>query len=142
MDIEGQKALVLGMGRVGPIGCPVRDGRTSPSFNGRQVSQNGGPDAFLGEHRIFPAGDHEPILASQAEAQPGAVLDLIALVLHEQEKVPQVVGVLDGLPQIRLQHTAEGGLPLGAAEPFHVTYCLGRFPLHDNRETVLPAQPV
>ena len=68
--------------------------------------------------------------------------DLIALVLHEQEEVPQVVGVLDGLPQIRLQQTAEGGLILGLAEPLNVTHRFGRFPTHDNREPVFQAQPV
>ena len=68
--------------------------------------------------------------------------DLIAPVLHEQKEVSQVVGVLNGLPQLRLQHAAEGGLPLGSAEPFYVAYCLGRFPLHDYRETMLSTQPV
>ena len=54
----------------------------------------------------------------------------------------QVVGILDGLPQIRLQQTAEGGLTSGLAEPFNVAHRFGGFPLHDYRETMLPAQPV
>ena len=70
------------------------------------------------------------------------MLYLIPLVLHDEEEVADVVGVLYGLPQIRLQHAAEGGLPLGSAEPFYVAYCLGRFPLHDYRETMLSTQPV
>ena len=142
MDIEGQKALVLGMGRVGPIGWPGQDGRPPPGFNGGQVPLDGGPDALLGEQWIFPAGYHKAFLSPQAEAQPVPMADLIALVLHEQEEVPQVVGVLDGLPQIRLQQTAEGGTALGLAEPLDVAHRLGRFPPHDNREPMFPAQPV
>ena len=70
--------------------------------------------------QIFPAGDHEPLLASQPEAQPGAVPDLIAPVLHEQKEVSQVVGVLNGLPQIRLQHCPEGGLAPALPQPLNV----------------------
>ena len=68
--------------------------------------------------------------------------DLPALVFHEHKEVAQVVGVLDGRPQVRLQHGAEGGLALGLAEPFNVTHRLGRLALHDHGQPVLPAQPV
>ena len=32
--------------------------------------------------------------------------------LHNEEEVADIVGVLYGLPEIRLQHGAEGGLAL------------------------------
>ena len=142
MNIESQKALVLGMGCVGSIDCPGQDGRPPPRFDGRQVPLDGGTDALLREQWIFPAGNEKTFLSPQAEAQPVPVADLIALVLHEQEEVAQIVCVLDGLPQIRLQHTAESGLILGPAEPFDVTYRFGGFPPHDHREAMFPAQPV
>ena len=42
------------------------------------------------------------LLSPQAEAQAGSPwLDLIALVLHEQEEVAEVVGVRDGGPADR-----------------------------------------
>ena len=98
-----------------------------------QAALDGRPDALLGEQRIFPAWVHEPILATQAEAQAVAVADFPALVFHEHEEVPQVVGVLNGRPQVRLQHGAEGGLALGLAEPLDVADRLARTALHDDR---------
>ena len=70
------------------------------------------------------------------------MLDLIPLVLHDEEEVANVVGVLYGLPQIRLQHCPEGGLTLVLPQPLDVTDRLFSLALHDNGQAVLPAQPV
>ena len=68
--------------------------------------------------------------------------DLPALVFHEQEEVAQVVGVLDGVPQVRLQHGAEGGLSPGLPEPLRITDRPGPLALQDNGQAVFPAQAV
>ena len=68
--------------------------------------------------------------------------DLPAHVLHEHKEVAQVVGVLDGRPQVRLQHGAEGGLALALPQPFDIADGLGGSPLHDDRQAVLPAEAV
>ena len=68
--------------------------------------------------------------------------DLPAHVLHEHKEVAQVVGVLDGRPQVRLQHGTEGGLALALPQPFDVADGLGGSALHDNRQAVLPAETV
>ena len=47
-------------------------------------------------------------------------MDLIAPMLHKKEKVTEIVGILDGIAQVRLQHGAERWLPFGLAEPFDV----------------------
>ena len=61
------------------------------------------------------------------------MLDLISLVLHDEEEVTDVVGILDSLPQICLQHGTEGGLPLGLAQPLNVADRPSRHALHDDR---------
>ena len=68
--------------------------------------------------------------------------DLPAHVLHEHEEVAQVVGVLDGRPQVRLQHGPEGGLALAPPQPFDVTDGLGGSSLHDDRQPMFPAETV
>ena len=70
------------------------------------------------------------------------MMDLIPLMLHEQEEVAEVVGVPDSIPQICLQHGAEGGLPFGLAQPLDVADRPGRLVLHDDGQSMLPAEPV
>ena len=70
------------------------------------------------------------------------MLDLISLVLHDEEEVTDVVGILDSLPQICLQHGAEGGLAPALPQPLDVTDRLFSLALHDNGQAVFPAQPV
>ena len=70
------------------------------------------------------------------------MMDLIPLMLHEQKEVAEVVGVPDGIPQICLQHGAEGGLPFGLPQPFHIADGFGRLSRHDNGQAMLPAEPV
>ena len=70
------------------------------------------------------------------------MLDLPALVFHEQEEVAQVVGVLDGVPQVRLQHGAEGELAPGLPEPLRIADRPGPLALQDDGQAMFPAQPV
>ena len=111
-------------------------------LDSRQISLNRRPDAVLREQRILSAWDHEPLLAPQPEAETVPVADLPAHVLHEHKEVSRVVGVLDGGPQVCLQHGAEGGLALALPQPFDVADGLGRLSLHDDGQAMLPAEPV
>ena len=132
MDIEGKKTAVSGMLPIWLIRQTRRQDRTQPRFDLFQVALDGSTDSVLCEQRISPAGVLESLLSTQAEAEPAAMMDLIPLMLHEQEEVAEVVGVPDGIPQIRLQHGAEGGLPLGLAQPLNVADRPGRRALHDD----------
>ena len=86
VDIQGQKAGILWVLLVGTVLRPGQDRRAAAHFNGRQIALDCGPDAVLREQSIFPAGDHEPLLPPQSEAQAVPVADLIAHVLHEQRQ--------------------------------------------------------
>ena len=70
------------------------------------------------------------------------MVDFPAHVLHEHEEVARVVGVLNGRPQVRLQHGAEGGLALALPQLFDVTDGLGGLVLHNYGQSMLPAQPI
>ena|GEM_PF-4590611 len=70
------------------------------------------------------------------------MLDLISLVLHDEEEVTDIVGILYGLPQIRLQHCPEGGLAPALPQPLNVADGLICFSLHDDGQAMFPAQPV
>ena len=144
VDVQGHESgVLLGVApAVRLIAGPVDNRRTSAGGNLIQIPRNGGADAVLGEQRILPAWYHEPLLPFEAKAEACAVLDLIPLVLHDEEEVANVVGVLYGLPQIRLQHCPEGGLTLVLPQPLDVTDRLFSLALHDNGQAVLPAQPV
>ena len=142
MDIEGEKTAVSGMLPVRLIRRPRRQDRPQSRFDLFQVALDGGADTILREQRISPAGVLISILPPQAEAEPAAMMDLIPLMLHEQEEVAEVVGVPDGIPQICLQHGTEGGLPLGLAQPLNVADRPGRRALHDDGQSMLPAEPV
>lgn len=121
---------------------PVDDGRTAAGSDLIQIPRNGGADAVLGEPRILPAGDHKAFLSFETKAEMCAVLDLIPLVFHDEEEVADVVGVLDGLPQIRLQHGAEGGLSLALPQPLNVAHSLFSLAFNNDGQAVFPAQPV
>ena len=144
VDVQRHKSgVLLGVTpAVRLIPWPVEDGRTVPGGDLVQVPFNGGADAVLGEQRIFPAGDHKPLLPFETEAEAIPVSDLIPFVLHDEEEVADVVGVLYGLPQIRLQHCPEGGLAFALPQPLDVTDRLFSVALHDDGQAVLPAQPV
>ena len=142
MNIEGKKTAVSGILPVRLIRRPRRQDRTQPRFDLFQVALDGSTDTVLCEQRISSAGVLETILSPQAETEPAAMMDLIPLMLHEQEEVAEVIGVPDGIPQICLQHGTEGGLPLGLAQPLNVADRPGRRALHDDGQSMLPAEPV
>ena len=48
------------------------------------------------------------------------MVNLVALMLHEQEKVTEIVGICNCVTQVRFQHGTERRLPFGLAEPFNV----------------------
>ena len=142
MDIEGKKTAVSGMLPVRLIRQPRRQDRPQSRFDLFQVALDGSTDSVLCEQRISPAGVLKSLLSTQAETEPAAMMDLIPLMLHEQEEVAEVVGVPDSIPQICLQHGAEGGLPFGLAQPLDVADRPGRLALHDDGQSMLPAEPV
>ena len=142
MDIEGKKTAVSGMLPVRLIRRPRRQDRPQPRFDLFQVALDGSTDSVLCEQRISPAGVLKSLLSTQAETEPAAMMDLIPLMLHEQEEVAEVIGVPDGIPQICLQQGTEGGLPLGLAQPLNVADRPGRCALHDDGQSILPAEPV
>ena len=142
MDIEGKKTAVSGMLPVRLIRQPRRQDRPQSRFDLFQVALDGSTDSVLCEQRISPAGVLKSLLSTQAETEPAAMMDLIPLMLHEQEEVAEVVGVPDGIPQICLQHGTEGGLPLGLAQPLNVADRPGRRALHDDGQSMLPAESV
>ena len=142
MDIEGEKTAVSGMLLVRLICRQRRQDRPQPRFDLFQVALDGSTDSVLCEQRISPAGVLVSILPPQAKTEPAAMMDLIPLMLHEQEEVAEVVGVPDGVMQICLQHGTEGGLPPGLAQPLNVADRPGRRALHDDGQSMLPAEPV
>ena len=113
-----------------------------PGLDFLQIAQDRGPNAVLGEQRIFPAWVHEPFLTPQTEAHTIAMVNLVPHMLYQHKEVTQVVGVLDSCPQVILQHGAEGGLAPGLAQPFDIADRLGGLALHDDGQPMLPAQPV
>ena len=70
--------------------------------------------AFLRSGYIYRSCPRKP------ETEPVAVVDLVALMLHEQEKVAEIVRVGNRVAQVRFQHGAERRLTFGLAEPFNV----------------------
>ena len=142
MDIEGKKTAVSGMLPIWLIRQTRRQDRTQSRFDLFQVALDGSTDSVLCEQRISSARVLKSLLPPQAEAEPAAMMDLIPLMLHEQEEVAEVVGIPDGIPQICLQQGAEGGLPPGLAQPLNVADRPGRRALHDDGQSMLPAEPV
>ena len=142
MDIEGQKAAVLRVLLIRLIPGPGDHRRPPARFDLRKVAPDCRPDTLLREQRVPSAGILEAILAPQAKSQPASMMDLIAHVFHQQEEMTQVVGVLDGGSKVRLQQGAEGGLPLGLPQPFHIADRLRRFPGQEDGQAVRPAEPV
>ena len=103
---------------------------------------NSSTDTILREQRIASAGILESLLSPQTKTQPITVADLISHVFHEQEEVSEIVGVLDGRPQIRFQHGAKGRLALRPPQPLHIADGFERLSRHDNGQAMLPAEPV
>ena len=112
VNVQRQEACVFRVLFIRPVGNAMCRRWPLARLDSRQISLNRRPDAVLREQRILSAWDHEPLLAPQPEAETVPVADLPAHVLHEHKEVSRVVGVLDGGPQVCLQHGAEGGLAL------------------------------
>ena len=68
------------------------------------------------------------------------MVDLVALMLHEQEEVAEIVRVGNRIAQVRFQHGAERWLPFGLAEPFNIADRFGGLALHDDGQPMLPAE--
>ena len=49
------------------------------------------------------------------------MMDLVSFMLHEQEKVTEIVRVGNRIAQVRFQHGTERWLPFGLPQPFNVT---------------------
>src|SRR5699024_10019849 len=125
MNVQGQKARVFGVSAVGTKHGSVRKSGPLTCLDFLQIAKECSADTVLCEGGIFSAWILKPLLPPQTESQTVSVADLVALVLHEQEEVSQVIGVLNGLPEIRLQHGAEGGLTPGLTQPLHIAHGFG-----------------
>ena len=53
------------------------------------------------------------------------MVDLVALMLHEQEEVAEIVRVGNGIAQVRFQHGTERRLTFGLTEPFNMLIGMG-----------------
>ena len=62
--------------------------------------------------------------------------------LHEHEEMAIIVGVLNGPPEIRREHSPKGRLAALFPEPFDVAHGPWRLTLHNDGEAVFFAQPV
>ena len=103
------------------LGLRTREERRSGTgFDLCQIARNGAFDIFFRKRCILALWIHIAFLPAQSKAQPVAVVDLVALMLHEQEEVAEIVRVCNRVAQIRFQHGAERRLTFGLAEPFNV----------------------
>ena len=84
-----------------------REGGFPSGFDLLQIAQNGLLDTFFREIRISAFRTHEMFLPAQPKSKAFAVMDLIAPMLHEHKEVSEIVGVLDGIVQVRFEHRAE-----------------------------------
>ena len=60
-------------------------------------------------------------------------MDLVSFMLHEQEKVTEIVRVCNGVTQVRFQHGSERWLTFGLTEPFNITDCFCTLSLKNYR---------
>ena len=60
--------------------------------------------------------------------------------LHEQEKVTEIVRICNGVTQVRFQHGTERRLTFGLTEPFNIADRFGGLSLHNDRQPMLPAE--
>ena len=98
------------------LGLWARDERRSGTgFNLREIARNGAFNVFFRKRCILALWIHIAFLPAQSETQPVAVVDLVALMLHEQEEVAEIVRVGNRIAQVRFQHGAERRLTLWTA---------------------------
>ena len=140
MVVQRKKSLIFGM-RVIWLRLRTRDEcRSGTSFDLCEIARNGALDVFFRERCVLALWMHETLLTAQPEAQPIAVMDLVALMLHEQEKVTEIVRVRNGVAQVRFQHGAERRLSFGLPQPFNIADCLGGLTFHNDGQPMLPAE--
>ena len=68
------------------------------------------------------------------------MVDLVALMLHEQEKVTEIVGICNCVTQVRFQHGTERRLTFGLPQPFNIADRFGWLALHNDGQSMLPAE--
>ena len=120
MIVQRKESLVLWMWAVW-LGLRTRNKRRSDTgFDFCEITRNGAFNVFFRKRRVFALRIHETLLPAQSETETVAVVDLVALMLHEQEEVAEIVRVGNRIAQVRFQHGAERWLPFGLAEPFDV----------------------
>ena len=95
--VKRKESLVLWMWAVW-LGLWAREERRSgTSFDLCQIARNGAFDIFFRKRCILALWIHIAFLPAQSKAQPVAVVNLVALMLHEQEKVTEIVRVGNGV---------------------------------------------
>ena len=140
MIVQRKESLVLWMWAVW-LGLRTRNKRRSgTSLDLCQIARNGAFNVFFRKRRVFALRIHETLLPAQSETETVAVVDLVALMLHEQEEVAEIVRVGNRIAQVRFQHGTERWLPFGLAEPFDVADRFGGLALHNDRQSMLPAE--
>ena len=118
--VKSKESLVLWM-RAIRLGLRTRDKCWSGTgFNLCEIAHNGALDVFFRKRRVFALRIHIPLLPTQPKAKPVSVMDFVALMLHEQEEVAEIVRVGNGIAQVRFQHGTERRLTFGLTEPFNV----------------------
>ena len=138
--VKRKESLVLWMWAVW-LGLWAREERRSGTgFNLCQIARNDALDVFFRKRRVFALRIHIPLLPAQSETETVAVVDLVALMLHEQEEVAEIVRVGNRIAQVRFQHGAERWLPFRLAEPFNIADRFGGLSLHNDRQPMLPAE--
>ena len=138
--VKRKESLVLWMWAVW-LGLWAREERRSgTSLDLCQIARNGAFNVFFRKRRVFALRIHETLLTAQSETETVAVVDLVALMLHEQEEVAKIVRVGNRIAQVRFQHGAERRLTFGLTEPFNIADRFGGLSLHNDRQPMLPAE--
>ena len=114
--------------------------RSDTGFDFCEITRNGAFNVFFRKRCILALWIHIAFLPAQSEAKPVAVVDFVALMLHEQEEVAKIVRVGNRIAQVRFQHGAERWLPFRLAEPFNIADRFGGLSLHNDRQPMLPAE--
>ena len=69
-------------------------------------------------------------------------MDLIAPMLHKKEKVTEIVGILNGVTQIRFQHGTECRLALFLTQPLRIADSFLFIAFQNDAQTMRFAQLV
>ena len=120
MIVQRKESFVLWMWAVW-LRLRTRDERRSDTgFDLCQIARNGALDVFFRICCVFALRIHETLLPAQSETETVSVVDLVALMLHEEKKVAEIVRVGNRIAQLRFQHGAERWLTFGLTEPFNI----------------------